>query len=251
MKNKFYYNRPLSNLHLKPSGKSEVTSQIIYGEKFSILKKNKEWIKIKLNFDNYIGYIKNRKFKNAFEAEYKIKNLKTRIFFLKKNKYKQSDQYLYFGSKIRILNQKGNFYEFEKNKWINKNSIIKDQNIEKNYIKIFKLFLNIKYLWGGKSATGIDCSALIQIFFFYNNKFFPRDTKDQIKYSKAKTRKKFEKGDIIFWKGHVAICINSKELIHAYGPRKKVLIMPILKTINLIEKTAKLKVKKICNIKQF
>ena len=251
MKNKFYFNRPLSNLHLKPSSKSEVTSQIIYGEKFSILKKNKEWIKIKLNFDNYIGYIKNRKFKNAFKAEYKIKNLKTRIFFLKKKKYKQSDKYLYFGSKIRILNKKGDFYEFEKNKWINKNSIIKVQNIEKNYIKIFKLFLNIKYLWGGKSATGIDCSALIQIFFFYNNKFFPRDTKDQIKYSKAKTRKKFEKGDIIFWKGHVAICINSKELIHAYGPRKKVLIMPILKTINLIEKTAKLKVKKICNIKQF
>ena len=251
MKNNLYFNRSLSSLHLKPSSKSEVTSQIIYGEKFSILKKNKEWIKIKLNFDNYIGYIKNRKFKNAFEAEYKIKNLKTRIFFLKKNKYKQSDQYLYFGSKIRILNQKGNFYEFEKNKWINKNSIIKDQNIEKNYIKIFKLFLNIKYLWGGKSATGIDCSALIQMFFFYNNKFFPRDTKDQIKYSKAKIKKKFEKGDIIFWKGHVAICINSKELIHAYGPRKKVLIMPIKKTINLIENTAKLKVKKICNIKKF
>ena len=115
------------------------------------------------------------------------------------------------------------------NHLINKNSIIKDQNIEKNYIKIFKLFLNIKYLWGGKTATGIDCSALIQMFFFNNNKFFPRDTKDQIKYSKAKTRKKFEKGDIIFWKGHVAICINSKELIHAYGPRKKVLIMPIKK----------------------
>ena len=251
MKNKFYFNRPLSNLHLRPSSKSEVTSQIIYGEKFSILKKNKEWIKIKLNFDNYIGFIKNRKFENAFKAEYKIKNLKTRIFFLKKKKFKHSDQYLYFGSKIRILNKKGNFYEFEKNKWINKISIIKDQNIEKNYVKIFKLFLNTKYLWGGKTTTGIDCSALIQMFFFNNNKFFPRDTKDQIKYSKAKTKKKFEKGDIIFWKGHVAICINSKELIHAYGPRKKVLIMPIKKTINLIEKTAKLKVKKICDIKQF
>ena len=169
MKNKFYFNRPISNLYLKPSNKSEVTSQIIYGEKFSILKKNKEWIKIKLNFDNYIGYIKNRNFENAFEVEYKIKNLKTKIFSLRKNKFKQSSQHLYFGSKIRILNKKGNFYEFEKNKWINKNSIIKDQNIEKNYIKIFKLFLNIKYLWGGKSATGIDCSALIQMFFFYNN----------------------------------------------------------------------------------
>ena len=86
MKNKFYFNRPLSNLYLKPSRKSEVTSQIIYGEKFSILKKNEEWIKIKLKFDNYIGYIKNRKYESAFKAEYKIKNLKTKIFFLKKNK---------------------------------------------------------------------------------------------------------------------------------------------------------------------
>ena len=251
MKNKFYFNRPLSNLYLKPSRKSEVTSQIIYGEKFSILKKNKEWIKIKLKFDNYIGYIKNRKYESAFKAEYKIRNLKTKIFFLKKNKFKQSNQYLYFGSKIRILNKKGNYYEFERNKWINKISIIQDHHIDKNYIKIFKLFLNTKYLWGGKTVIGIDCSALIQMFFLYNNKFFPRDTKDQIKYSKTKIKNKFKKGDIIFWKGHVAICINGKELIHAYGPRKKVLIMPIKKTISLIEKTAKLKVKKICNIQQF
>ena len=43
---------------------------------FQYLKKNKEWIKIKLNFDNYIGYIKNRKFENALKAEYKIKKIK-------------------------------------------------------------------------------------------------------------------------------------------------------------------------------
>ena len=59
----------------------------------------------------------------------------------------------------------------------------------------------------------------------------------------------YQRGNIIFWKGHVAICINSKQLIHAYGPEKKVLIMPILKTIKRIENTAKLKVKKIAKIK--
>ena len=59
----------------------------------------------------------------------------------------------------------------------------------------------------------------------------------------------FQKGDIIFWKGHVAICINSKELIHAYGPKKKVLVMSIKKTIDRIEKTANLTVKKISFIK--
>ena len=80
----------------------------------------------------------------------------------------------------------------------------------------------------------------------YNDKFFPRDTVDQIKFKKGlKYKKKFKKGDIIFWKGHVGIFINSKKFIHAYGPRKKVLIMPINQTIKLIEKTAGLKVKKI------
>ena len=54
---------------------------------------------------------------------------------------------------------------------------------------------------------------------------------------------------MIFWKGHVAVCINSKKLIHAYGPEKKVLIMPIIKTIEKIEKTASLSVKKISSIK--
>ena len=55
----------------------------------------------------------------------------------------------------------------------------------------------------------------------------------------------YRKGDLIFWKGHVAVCLNSKNLIHAYGPKKKVVIMSIKKTIELIKKTANLKVKKI------
>ena len=111
------------------------------------------------------------------------------------------------------------------------------------------MFQNIKYKWGGNSFKGIDCSALVQIFYKFNNKFCPRDTKDQVKYKKGfKYKKIFKKGDIIYWKGHVAVCINSKKLIHAYGPKKKVVIMPINKTIKRIEITANLKVKKICRI---
>ena len=106
-------------------------------------------------------------------------------------------------------------------------------------------------MWGGKTADGIDCSSLIQIYFYYNKIFFPRDTKDQIKFCKKKNKKRFLKGDIIFWKGHVGICLYQSKFIHAYGPRKKVLIMPINYSIKLIERTAKLVVKKICNIQNF
>ena len=61
MKNNFFYKKQYSNIYKTTSRFSEVTSQIIYGEKFKILSKNKDWIKIKSLFDNYVGYIKNEK----------------------------------------------------------------------------------------------------------------------------------------------------------------------------------------------
>ena len=238
------------NLYEKPSYKSKISSQIIYGEKFKILSKKKGWLKIKTAFDKYIGYTKNIKYSNKFSPTHKISVQKTNIFSFPKNsnKYKQKKK-LPFASRIEILKKYKNFIMFEKNKWIYLKDIKKNNFKEKNFIKILNLFINCKYKWGGKTFDGIDCSALVQMYYLYNNKYFPRDTKDQIKIEKGqKNSNNLKKGNIIYWKGHVAVCINSKKLIHAYGPRKKVLIMNIKNTIKIIEKTANLKVKKITKI---
>ena len=247
MQNNFYFISNFSNIYKKPSNTSEVTSQIIYGEKFKILSKSKNWIKIKTLFDNYVGYIKNLSYVKKFFPTYKVISLKAKIF---RKPNINSKNYLPFGSRLSVLEKNKNYIKIEKNKWLKKKDVKKLNHKDENFVKIFKKFLNVKYVWGGKTFQGIDCSALLQIFFCYNNSFYPRDTRDQIKYTKKNSKKrKFKKGDIIFWKGHVAMCLNSKKLIHAYGPEKKVLIMPIIKTINRIEKTAKLKVKKISKIK--
>ena len=247
MKSNYFYKKPLSNIYKKPNVISEVTSQILYGEKFKIIAKNKRWIKIKVLFDNYTGYIKNKDYTKDHKPTHKIFVLKANIYNKQKNKTKY---FLPFASRILMIRENKKFIEFEKNKWIKKNDIKKINHIEKNYLKVLKMFLKIKYLWGGKTYKGIDCSAILQLFFYYNNRFYPRDTKDQIKYSTKKNESRvFKKGDIIFWKGHVAVCINTQKLIHAYGPEKKVLIMNIAETINRIEKTAKLIVKKISSIK--
>ena len=247
MKNNYFYNKPLSNIYKKPSKVSEVTSQIIYGERFKVLSKNKNWLRIKTSYDNYIGYIKDENYTNDHDSTHKIFSLKANIFNKQKRKTKYS---LPFASKISIIQIDKKFAEFEKNKWVIKKDIKRIDHVEKNYLKILKLFLKTKYIWGGKTYKGIDCSAILQLLYYYNNKFYPRDTKDQLKYSKSiGKRKKFKKGDVIFWKGHVAICIDTKKLIHAYGPEKKVLIMSITKTIDRIERTAKLKIKKISSIK--
>jgi hypothetical protein len=241
VQNNYYSIYPCINIYECPSINSKINSQIIYGEKFKVLRKVKNFLKIRTSYDRYHGYIKNKKFINKIKPTHKVKVLKTRIY--------KSNNFLPFSSEIEILNRKKNYVMFKKNKWIKKKDITLINKKEKNFVKIFKLYLNCKYKWGGKTYQGIDCSALVQLFYKFNNKFFPRDTVDQIKYKKGSiTKKKFELGDIIYWKGHVAVCLNSNQLIHAYGPRKKVVIMPIKRTIDLIEKGAKLKVKKIFKI---
>ena len=250
MKNNFF-NLPVANIYSKPSSKSEITSQILYGEKFKILYKKNNWVKIKTSFDNYVGFIKNTKFNQNFRPTEKIYKSRSKIFRKIKNKFLPTNNFLYFASGISIKKKSNNYFEFEKNKWIKMIDTKKINHYETNFIKILKLFLGCKYLWGGKTSKGIDCSALIQIYFYYNRVFFPRDSKDQIKFCKKKVNKKFSKGDIIFWKGHVGMCLNQSKFIHAYGPKKKVLIMPTIFTINVIQKTAKLMIKKISNIKNY
>jgi len=243
VKNNFFYKKTQSNIYRKPSEISEVTSQIIYGEKFKILSENKSWIKIKTSFDNYVGYIKNKDYTNNHKPTHKVFKLKTKIFKRPFNTIKNETKfYLPFASKVSIIQKYKGFIEYEKNKWIKNNDLKNVIKIEKNFIKILKLFLDIKYVWGGKTYNGIDCSALLQLIFFYNNKFYPRDTGDQFRYSKKRNINNFKKGDIIFWKGHVAICLNKSLLIHSYGPKKKVIIMNIKKTIFEIEKKSNLKI---------
>ena len=240
MQNNFFCSYPYINIFENPSNNSKISSQILYGEKFKVLGKVKNFLKIRTSYDRYHGFIKKKKFEKKIKATHKIKVLKTKI--LKSNKF------LPFSSEIEILKKKKNYVMFKKNKWIKAKDINPINHKNKNILKILKLFLHCKYKWGGKTYDGIDCSALIQLFYKFNNKFFPRDTVDQVKFRKGINIKKFKLGDIIYWKGHVAICINTKKLIHAYGPRKKVLVMDINKTIRLIKKTTNLKVKKIFRI---
>ncbi len=234
----------IKNIYRKPSKKSEITSQILYGEKIRILKIKNRWLRIRTYNDNYSGYIKNEKLKKGLKIIFKTNKSKTRIFSQNKKK-----NFLPFNSRLPVINIKKKFIEFERGKWVKRKDIKLINHKEKNFVRILKSFINCKYTWGGKSYKGIDCSALIQLYYLYNNKFFPRDTKDQISFKKGKKKLiKFSRGDIIYWKGHVAVCLDRGKLIHAYGPRKKVLIMNIKKTIELINETAKLKVKKIIKI---
>ena len=213
---------------------------MIYGDSFSISKKSKKWLKIKIKEDGYNGFIKNRKFPKFLKPTHKVNVLKSNVFKIPNEK--RGIAQISFGSKIRVTENGKKFLRFSKG-WIDKNDVKPIGFKETNPFRKIFIFKNIKYMWGGKSFKGIDCSALIQVFLNFNNKFCPRDAKDQVKFFKKNIKlNKIKKNDIIYWKGHVALALSNKKLIHAYGPMKKTVVMGISETIRRIEQTAKLKV---------
>jgi cell wall-associated NlpC family hydrolase len=245
--NKFFTNIDfVTNLYKKMSLKSEVVTQMLYGDSFIVIQKSKKWLKIKIKEDNYKGYIQNKNFNLYIAPTHKVHVLKANIY--KSSNYKEKINILSFGSKIKALEKKSKFIKFTMG-WVKQKDLRPLQYKEKDIFKKISLFKNVKYKWGGKSFKGIDCSALIQVCINFNNKFCPRDAKDQVKYFKKNIKyKNIKKNDIIYWKGHVGVVISKTKLIHAYGPFKKTIIMDINRTIKLIEKTSKLKV---ISIKRF
>ena len=167
---------PLINVYKNKNIASKIVTQLIYGDTFKILKKSGLWIKIKNDFDYYKGFIKNRKFPQNQKNNFKVCNLSANLY-TQPNVSSKIENKLTFGSRIKITRKKNNFYKFD-NLWIEKKNLKKTNYKTKDIFKNLKKFINIKYKWGGKHFKGVDCSAIIQLFFNFNNKFCPRDTKD-------------------------------------------------------------------------
>ena len=232
-------NLPIINVYNKKNTKSKLVTQLLYGESFKIIKKNGKWIKIKNHSDGYKGFIIKKNFPTKKKNTHKVYNLSATLYSKSGIKIKKK---LSFGSRIVVNKKKYNLYKFD-NVWIKKKDLKEINYKTKDIFRNIRKFLGTKYKWGGKHYAGVDCSGLVQLFFNFNNKYCPRDSKDQMKYFTKKIElKNIRKNDLIFWKGHVAIAISKKDLIHAYGPLKRTTIMPIKKTIDRIYKTANLKV---------
>ena len=106
MQNNYYSLYHCINIYERPSINSKISSQIIYGEKFKVLRKIKNFLKIRTSYDRYNGYIKNKNFIKKFKPTHKVKALKTKIY--------KSNNFLPFSSEIEIIKKKKNYVMFRK-----------------------------------------------------------------------------------------------------------------------------------------
>jgi gamma-D-glutamyl-L-lysine dipeptidyl-peptidase len=211
-------------LRFEPSDKSEIVSQVLFGEHFEILEQFKQWSRIKMQFDDYEGWVDSKQFQLISEANYNQLTQDSIILNADLIEYITAPNNVLLpiplAASLSFLNHSEintTNYDFEGTK-------ISGQKNKNCIINSAFMYLNAPYLWGGKTPFGIDCSGFTQMVYKLNGYKLLRDASQQARQGEALSFiEESEPGDLAFFDNdegniiHVGIIMENNYIIHASG----------------------------------
>ena len=211
-------------LRIEPSDRSELVSQVLFGEHFTVLEKNQKWAKIRLFFDDYEGWIDNKQFAEITEEQFEQLSKDNIVLNSDLIEYITSPKNILIpiplGSSLSFLNYEAintDNFSFEGLK-------ISGVKPKQNLINTAFMYMNAPYLWGGKTPFGIDCSGFTQMVYKLNGYKLFRDASQQASQGEALSFiEESEPGDLAFFDNdegniiHVGIIMDDNYIIHASG----------------------------------
>ena len=214
---------PVAALYKVPDALSERQSECLFGEDVKVFEEKNGFCWVQAQQDGYVGYIEQSKIGS-------IGNQPThRVNVPRTFQYRDADlrspmiSPLSMGSRISVIGEaetRGTRYaKLDNGSFVVFNHITPVSTLANDYVAIAESFIHTPYLWGGKSGLGIDCSGLVQLALMMTGRTVLRDT-DMQQATIGKDiapEDGLQRGDLVFWKGHVAIMVDSGTLIHANG----------------------------------
>ncbi len=238
---------PVAAVREAPRGDAMQVTQILFGETLRILEAAGDWCRVRLDADGYEGHVRAgdveplRETASA-EGEVLTPRIPRTLMFPRPDIKATPVRPVFMGARLVPEGGEGRFTRIAGGGWVVTEHLAAHGAVGTDPAALAEAFLHVPYMWGGRTADGIDCSGLVQTaLVMAGYRDVPRDTCDQVEnVGRPLPREQarsgmLRRGDLVFWKGHVAMMLDGRHIIHANARHMRVAVEPLAEAADRIE----------------
>jgi len=221
---------PAAALRRAPASDAEQLDQLLFGELFEVLDVADGWAFGQARRDGYVGYVASEALgAPGAKPTHTVRALRTYGFSAPSIKavpvglYSMNVPVAEEGRDGRFVKTSGG--------WFVEDHLAPVGDDAPDYVGVAERFVGTPYQWGGRESLGLDCSGLVQQALYAAGRACPRDSDQQAGLGTAISADALQRGDLMFWRGHVAMLTSPTEIIHANSFRMAVAIEPLAEVV--------------------
>ena len=227
---KAQFTAPCTSVLREAQSDSMQMTQALMGETALVFENLNGWAWVQLDQDQYVGYVRAESLGAVIHPTTHTVNVASTLLYPQPDLKSQPTQLLPMNAKLNVAIEHGQFSEVTTGGFVFAKHLTATLQ-KKDYVSIAETFLNVTYLWGGKTQQGLDCSGLVQTALQAAGISCPRDTDMQEKELGIELLINdldgLKRGDLVFWEGHVGIMLDRSLLLHANGFHMQTVIEPL------------------------
>ncbi|MFT4251006.1 MAG: NlpC/P60 family protein [Caulobacter sp.] len=227
---------PSASLRKAPAPDAEQESQLLFGERFAVLDVKDGFAWGQAARDGYVGWVAEADLGPLGEpATHQVSVLRTYAFDEPNIKSRPAGLYSR-GALVTVEAREGRFAKGAGTGWFVEAHLAPiGVRTSDDPAAVAQSFLGAPYQWGGRESLGLDCSGLVQQALAACGKAVPRDTDMQFSFLRPIDAAERRRGDLVFWKGHVAILLDPDTIVHANAHHMAVAVEPLAEAIARID----------------
>lgn len=218
---------PAAGVRAAPDAGAEQVDQLLFGERFEVLEEEGAWLFGQAARDGYVGFVEAAALGPAGPAPtHRVAALRTYAFAEPSIKSRAIGPFS-LGALVAVEAVEGKLAKVAGAGWMTAAHLLPIGEFEDDWAAVAERFVGAPYLWGGRESLGVDCSGLVQQALFACGRACPRDTDQQQALGAPIQPTAFGRGDLVFWKGHVAMGLGEGRIVHANAHHMATAIEPL------------------------
>lgn len=225
--------RPLVDLCRAPAGARD--KQLLLGQPLELLERHDRWAFVRDAVDGYVGYVQEDAVGEGPSPTHRVGVRSGHVYAEPDIKAPETGSLSFF-AEVATAEAEGGFHALVGGGYMPAQQLVPLSWRAEDAVHVAEMFLGTPYLWGGNSGFGIDCSGLVQMALYAAGRASPRDSDVQeAELGRAlEAGEPLQRGDLVFWRGHVGMMRDAQTLIHANAHHMAVASEPFVEAVQRI-----------------